>query len=138
MPLIYNGQEAGNEKRLAFFEKDPIKWRDHPHQDLFKRLVALKKETPALWNAPWGARMVGVENDAPAAVFSFVRQNDKSRVFAAFNLSAAPRRVVFAAGAHMDARLDSWRDAFTDEAVSIGDGFSLDLEPWSWRVYVNE
>jgi len=32
MPLIYNGQEARNEKRLEFFEKDPIAWRPHPMQ----------------------------------------------------------------------------------------------------------
>ncbi len=28
MPLIYNGQEAGNSKRLEFFEKDPIQWKE--------------------------------------------------------------------------------------------------------------
>ena len=31
MPLIYSGQEAGNDKRLEFFERDPIVWRDHPN-----------------------------------------------------------------------------------------------------------
>ena len=29
MPLVHNGQEAGSAKRLAFFEKDPIEWREH-------------------------------------------------------------------------------------------------------------
>ena len=29
LPLIYNGQEAGNTRRLAF-ERDPIEWREHP------------------------------------------------------------------------------------------------------------
>jgi len=28
MPLIHNGQEAGQPRRLAFFEKDPIEWGD--------------------------------------------------------------------------------------------------------------
>ena len=35
LPLIYNGQEAGNTKRLAFFEKDPIEWRPHAIGDLY-------------------------------------------------------------------------------------------------------
>ena len=30
MPLVYNGQEAGYDKRLEFFERDPIQWREHP------------------------------------------------------------------------------------------------------------
>ncbi|MDP2994840.1 MAG: hypothetical protein Q8N46_06920 [Anaerolineales bacterium] len=51
MPLIYNGQEAGNTKRLAFFEKDSIEWREHPPGELYKKLFALKKENTALWNA---------------------------------------------------------------------------------------
>src|SRR3546814_2857864 len=37
LPLIYNGQEAGNQKRLDFFEKDPIQWREHPLGTLFHR-----------------------------------------------------------------------------------------------------
>ncbi|MEY4376786.1 MAG: Alpha-amylase, partial [Pseudomonadota bacterium] len=35
MPLVYNGQEAGNTKRLQFFEKDPIQWKEHPNGDLY-------------------------------------------------------------------------------------------------------
>ena len=70
IPLIYNGQEAGNTKRLKFFERDPIAWREHPIGDLYKRLFALKHGNEALWNAPWGARMIGVVNSAPSKVFS--------------------------------------------------------------------
>lgn len=29
MPLLYCGQEAGLDKRLSFFEKDNIKWKQH-------------------------------------------------------------------------------------------------------------
>ncbi|HEX8852840.1 MAG TPA: alpha-amylase family glycosyl hydrolase, partial [Pyrinomonadaceae bacterium] len=58
MPLVYNGQEAGNPRRLQFFEKDPIEWREHPNGELYKKLFALKKKNTALWNAQWGARMI--------------------------------------------------------------------------------
>ena len=44
-PLIYNGQEAGNPRRLAFFEKDPIDWRQHPIGDLYKKLFSFVKYT---------------------------------------------------------------------------------------------
>ena len=65
MPLIYNGQEAGNDKRLVFFERDAIEWREHQHGELYRRLFALKKANTALWNAQWGARMIDVPNSAP-------------------------------------------------------------------------
>ncbi len=95
MPLIYNGQEAGNQRRLAFFEKDPIDWRPHPLGDLYKKLFALKRDNTALWNAAWGARMVNVFNDAPTRVLSFVRQNERDKVFAVFNFSNRPQVVRF-------------------------------------------
>ena len=65
MPLIYNGQEAGNTKRLKFFERDPIVWKSHPNGDLYKKLIALKTQNTALWNAHWGAPMIDVPNCAP-------------------------------------------------------------------------
>jgi glycosidase len=87
MPLIYNGQEAGNPKRLAFFEKDPIEWRDHPHGELYRKLLALKKQNSALWNAGWGARMVRVPSSKPNQILSFVRQNAQDKVFVLMNFS---------------------------------------------------
>jgi glycosidase len=95
MPLIYNGQEAGNTRRLKFFEKDPIVWKPHPEGDLYKKLIALKTKNTALWNAHWGARMIDVTNSAPNAVFSFVRQNDHDKVFAVINFSDKPQNVTF-------------------------------------------
>ena len=50
MPLIHNGQEAGESKRLAFFEKDPIEWKEHPIGDLYKSLIKLKKSKSYLGN----------------------------------------------------------------------------------------
>jgi hypothetical protein len=53
--LIYNGQEAGNCKRLDFFERDPIEWQEHRNGEIYKKLFALKKANTALWNGRWGA-----------------------------------------------------------------------------------
>ena len=54
IPLIYNGQEAFNEKQLEFFERDPIQWRSHPIHSQVKDLIELKKQNPALWNGACG------------------------------------------------------------------------------------
>ncbi|MER2599465.1 MAG: alpha-amylase family glycosyl hydrolase [Caldilineales bacterium] len=132
MPLIYNGQEAGNERRLAFFEKDPIVWRGHPMGELYRRLIACKKANPALWNACWGARMVHVPNHAPQQVFSFVRAQGANKVFAVFNLSAVEQTVQFEQGPHHGA----YTDAFGGETYRFDADTLLTLPAWGWRVFV--
>lgn len=134
MPLIYNGQEAGNERRLAFFERDPIDWRPHPLGDLYQRLFALKRDNTALWNATWGARMVRVPNDALESVLSFVRENERDKVFAVFNLSERWQTVSFPEGLHHGAYID----ALSGEAMTFDDGTELELERWGFRIFIRE
>ena len=129
IPLIYNGQEAGNPKRLEFFEKDPIAWRPHPVGDLYRRLIAFRDAHPALHNAPWGARMIPVVNSAPQKVFSFVRQKNGDKVLALFNFSAEAQTITFA-----DALPHGRYDELGGGTVTIGAATRLTLEPWSHRI----
>jgi glycosidase len=132
IPLIYNGQEAGNTKRLAFFDRDPIVWQAHPNGELYRRLIALKKRNSALWNGQWGARMIDVPNSAPAQVLSFVRANERDKVFAAFNFSGSPVRVSF-----KDTLFEgSYREFKTGETVKLATGAELELPAWGYRVFV--
>lgn len=132
MPLVHNGQEAGHDKRLEFFERDPIPWREHPHGELYRRLFALKHATSALWNAPWGARMVRVPNSDKTRFLSFVRADDRSRVFAVFNLSPDRATVTFRESLYEG----SWTDFASGEAVELGADAALDLPAWGYRVLV--
>lgn len=130
IPLIYNGQEAGNPKRLKFFERDPIDWREHPNNDLFTRLIAFRKEHPALWNAPWGAAMSPVVNSAPGRVLSFVRAKADDKVFALFNLSGDKQVVSFTDGPSDG----SYRDFASGSAITITRASTVELAPWSYRI----
>jgi glycosidase len=132
LPLIYNGQEAGNTRRLAFFEKDPIEWKVHPLGDLYKKLFALKKANTALWNGQWGARMIQVTNNVPAQVFSFVRQDERSKVFAVINFSAEPQTITF----HESLYHGTYSDYFSQETVQLAATTQLQLPAWSYRVFV--
>lgn len=89
MPLIYNGQEAGLSRRLAFFEKDAIDWRDETHAAFYRRLVALKHRHPALAAPPQGGTLTLL----PAApdVVAFERRRGADVVRVAVNLSAQPQ-----------------------------------------------
>ncbi len=128
MPLIYNGQEAGNTKRLEFFEKDPIKWQAHPNGELYRKLFALKHANTALWNGAWGALMVHVPSDA--GIFSFVRQNKSDKVFAVFNFTPEAKSAKFKDGPYQG----TYTDFFTGKKVELGADTALNLPAWGYRV----
>ncbi len=132
VPLIYNGQEAGNPKRLAFFEKDPIAWREHPVGALYKQLFALKHQTRALWNGANGARMIPVINSEPDKVFSFVRFGDEDGVFALMNFSTEEKTVSFSESLHHG----TYTDYFNGGEVTFDEAQKLTLASWSYRVYL--
>lgn len=132
MPLIYNGQEACNTKRLQFFEKDPIIWKEHSNGELYKKLFALKKKNTALWNAHWGATMILVPNSIPAKVFSFVRRNENDKVFAVLNFSAQPQAVTFKEHLYYG----KYTDYFGGESIELDDSTQLALKPWGYKVFV--
>ena len=132
MPLIYSGQEAGNARRLNFFERDPIEWREHPIGDLYKRLFALKKANTALWNGQWGATMIYVPNSAPARVFSFVRHNSRDKVFAVINFSDRPQTVTFRETLYHG----KYVDYFGQTSVELLDSSQVSLGPWGYRIFV--
>lgn len=132
MPLVYGGQEAGNPRRLAFFEKDSIAWREHPIGELYRRLFALKHANTALGNARWGATMIKVPNDAEARVLSFVRRNDRDKVFVVLNLSANRQSVSFRDTLYHG----TYVEYFSDESAELDASTRLDLHPWEYRVFV--
>src|SRR4029450_836272 len=126
IPLIYNGQEAGNDKRLKFFERDPIAWKDDPHAALIRDWIRFRDAHPALDNAPWGARMVHVKNSQSQKVFSFVRAKSGDAVCVAQNYSDAPQTVTLEDVPHPG----QWREK-GGASAKLAKGASLTLAPWS-------
>lgn len=134
IPLVYSGQEAGNDRRLVFFDKDEIVWREDPQGELYRRLFALKKAHPALWNAAWGAPMTRVPNDHEDAVLTFVRAHESGDVvLGAFNLSGEERTVTLGAAPAQDVALV---EAFSGEPVPYGEHVALTLAAWDYVVAV--
>jgi 1,4-alpha-glucan branching enzyme len=133
IPLIHNGQEACNKKRLAFFEKDAIDWGQAEGCDLdelFVQLIAFKKANPALWNGKWGAQMQKLDNDAPQQIFSFVRQKGGNKVTGIFNLSARSANFKITS-ALADG---SYKLMGNGETVAIKQGTAISLKPWEFRL----
>lgn len=132
MPLLYSGQEAGLDRELAFFEKDQIDWQPHPIGDLYTSLFELKHDTPALWNGNWGGKMIPVPNSQPKAIFSFVRQKGKSKVFTVLNFSDQPQTVSF----NENAQVGVYREWFSKAKTTIDPTTALTIEPFGYRVFV--
>ncbi len=130
MPLIYNGQEAGFNRRLQFFEKDSIDWNDQGAFTAFYRsLNTLRKSNSALLSPEKGGAFEEIPNDRSGSVWSFRRVKDDQEVVCIFNFSANPVQVAFdedVPGAAFRAYPDS-------SAVSSFQ--NIDLKPWEYRVF---
>ena len=131
MPLIYNGQEAGNPRRLAFFDRDPIEWGEHPNGALYRNLLRLRKRNTALHNGAWGARMIHVPNDHAERVLSFVRENNTDKVFVVINFSNERRSVT-----HKETLfVGSYRDYLGGSDVDLQPDSVIDLPAWGYKVF---
>ncbi len=91
IPLIYSGQEVGLNRRLAFFDKDQITWTNSPMTTFYKKLIALKKQNPALANIKGGPiKLVPTNNDR---VLVFKRKKGSNLVVTVINLSKRAQEV---------------------------------------------
>ncbi|GGW94802.1 alpha-amylase family glycosyl hydrolase [Alteromonas halophila] len=133
VPLIHNGQEAGESKRLAFFERDPIEWKKHEIGALYQHLIALKKRIPALWNGAFGARMIQVPNSDMEKVLSFVRQQGPHKVFVILNLSASPVSVTF----NEDLFTGRYTDSYLRRKREFRHDSVVDLSGWQYQIWIN-
>lgn len=89
MPLIYNGQESGLDKRLSFFSKSEIIWGDYPLSPFYRQLIELKRSHPVLWNGTAGGKVeiLPISNDR---VFAFSRRRLDNYIQVVVNLSDSP------------------------------------------------
>jgi len=131
MPLLYNGQEAAMNKRLEFFEKDPIDWGNIDYNEFYTQLFNLKQSNQALLNGDRGGQMQRLSTSADEAVYAFIRQKNEDKVLVILNLS--PEQVSVRIS---DADLaGTYTHLFTGTEVTYTSGVELILEPWEYNVY---
>ncbi|GEN75088.1 alpha-amylase family glycosyl hydrolase [Chryseobacterium hagamense] len=133
MPLIYSGQEAGLNRSLAFFEKDPIVWKEHQFASMYEKLFKLKHSNQALWNGKWGGEMERVTNDHMNSILSFYREKNGDAVLTVINFSDQE------ADATLDSEYirNSYTELFTGGTLIISrDKTPLKLKAWDYRVFI--
>jgi glycosidase len=129
MPLLYTGQEEPIRRRLEFFEKDPIEWKDYAYADFYKTLLNLKKDNRALWNGDHGGQAVRInESDK---VYAFKREKNGDKVVVIVNLSEEPQKTVLTEDTGKLTEVFSKRDiSYSKEQV-------IDLTAWQYIVLAN-
>ena len=131
MPLIYNGQESGFNRRLKFFEKDSIDWENYSLTSFYQALISLKKRNKSLWNGEEGGKIQRISTNRDSSVFAFVREKNSQKVFVVCNVSDKPREI------KIDNSLISGKylDIYTNEKKLIDQKLKLTLKPWQFFIF---
>lgn len=131
MVLLYNGQEAGFDRMLEFFEKDQIDWGDFKYHEFYQTLLSLKSRNKALWNGAFGGPIERVNTCHDNQIFAFVREKDGDKVFVVMNLADEAHSPML-----MGERFfGEYVDVFTGEHKTFDRQMSIALEPWGYRVF---
>lgn len=126
MPLIYSGQEEPLRKRLDFFEKDPIPWKNFEYQDFYTKLNDLKESNMALWNANFGGKLQFIGESE--TVVGFEREKNGDKVTVIINLSDEPQEF------NVITHISGVKDIFTGKSVHYHDGDKIPLKPYEYII----
>ena len=134
MPLIYSGMEAGNYRRLSFFDKDCIEWKDDKMALLYRKLAQLRMHNPALRSLQPKSDFRLLSTTRDEQVFGFTRQSDGKGIVVMLNLSKV--NVEFSLAG------DGYQGAYTDlksgMKITLGETPCFSLPAWGYMVLVQE
>jgi len=131
MPLIYSGMEAGNNRRLEFFDKDCIDWKQDKMAVLYSKLAHLRMQNPALWSLQPKPDFNLLTTDRDDKVLGFLRESAGNKVLVVLNLSAEQVDFRFTGSGFQG----KYKDVLTDMQVIMGDTPCFSLEAWGYRVW---
>lgn len=131
MILLYNGQEAGFDRMLEFFEKDQIDWGKFDYHGFYQTLLYLKGRNQALWNGTAGGPIERIFTSNDKAIFSFIREKDADQVFVVLNLSDKTQEFTLEGNRYEG----TYTDVFSGEVTAFSVDTNLRMEPWSYLVF---
>lgn len=135
MPLIYNGQEAGFNKRLEFFEKDLIDWKESKFTQLYFQLNKLKETNKALLNKNFGSNIECLSLPENENIFILIRDNGEDEVIAVFNMSNKD----FEFSINLNQANGYFNDFNDNSEIKFDGKLNLNVKAWSYKLfYKNE
>jgi cyclomaltodextrinase / maltogenic alpha-amylase / neopullulanase len=129
IPLIYNGEEVGNTKRLVLFDKIDIDWSKHAEcRPLYETLSFLRRQHPSLVSGLY----LAVQNSEDKKVLSFLRVKGENSVLVVINFSSAAVKAVLKLPAISKNR---WKELFTHNNIQMTNGqVELQLSPLGFNI----
>ncbi len=129
VPLIYNGQEDLNKKRLKFFVKDTIAWDGkNPMAAFYKTLLGLRKSNMAL---AADASYKRLASSADNSVFTYLREKSGHKVVVILNFSKQAQKFTI-----KDASISGDpMNIFMGVKEKVNETHEFSIEPWGYIVY---
>lgn len=134
VPLMYNGQEADLDKRLEFFKRDPIEWKETELRQFYTTLVRLRTSHPALRHGTEGGTFDPVKTNHKRSVLAYTRTKDNATVTVILNLSPKQAEIKIKDGLSAG----KYSDCFTGEETDLTNGMTISLEPWGYKAMVSK
>lgn len=127
-PLIYNGQEIGNEKALAFFDRDPIFWKDSHFRGLYQTLAWLYRKSPALSRG----EMIKLASQNDNQIYAFARKDNDEVILVLTNFSDKN----FSGEIEMGNFSGAYKEIFSQQKIHFNHKkIEMKLNPWEYRVF---
>lgn len=132
MPLLYSGMEAGNYRRLSFFDKDCIEWKEDKMSALYSKLAELRTSNPALWSPRHESDLQLLSTNFDKSILAFLRSKGEHKVLIIVNLTSD--KVDF----HLNG--SDYQGQYTDVlneniSVLLGDSPCFSLPGWGYLVF---
>lgn len=134
IPLIYNGQEVGFNRRLKFFEKDSIDWKESEMFPFYQKLIALKKTNKALRNGDWGGKMERINTSCDSTVYAFTREAQGDKVFFLANVRPKAQNIKLKGNKY----LGSYTELFTGKPTTFAPNSRIELKPWEYLIFIRK
>jgi alpha-amylase len=132
VPLVYSGQEEPVLRAIKFFDKDTMGFSQYKRAALYKQLLELRNNNPALAaNASFTKLATG--NDAH--IYAYYRKSGSNIVLVLLNLSNTAQTANLS---------EADRNAIAGEYYTMGESksqslkASFDLVPWGYTVLVKQ
>jgi len=133
IPLMYSGQELPNLKRLKFFDKDEIDWKEpFQFESLYKKLFQLRKSNRALRAADLEVKTVFLNIKGGENVLAFMRKKQGNEVIVLLNLNDHEVSFVIE-----DERINGkYENVFSEDSEQLEASFAYAIEPAGFRLFV--
>ncbi len=131
MPLVYSGQENPNLKRLAFFDKDQIDWKELPSLDgFYDQLLQYRKKSPAILEGE-----TFILPSEQHGIMAYFRKKSTETVLVLLNLSDKERATI---EVQHDWLQGDFINLFSSLAYTFSSKEHFELMPGDYLVYIKK